>query len=216
MYKPHDLRFEAGEVPGISEELQQHLESEEFRELKKEWQFQVKAEKCYDKEYDRRRYTGFDKVYSKIRVASGNSEERAKLAIVEDSDMKFSNEDVILCKKGSLISKSWIVKNVGCRIWPKNPRLKVDGKHEGLVVPMILDRLNPGDKMILTVNYQIPEVFEEENEVHNIVLCLNSKGFGDFGMRMVLSFNVDDDLFDLKCKMEGKPKYIERVKANEA
>mmetsp|Transcript_20351 Transcript_20351/g.20051 ORF Transcript_20351/g.20051 Transcript_20351/m.20051 type:complete len:123 (-) Transcript_20351:28-396(-) len=119
---------------------------------------------------------------------------------------------MILCKKGSLISKSWIVKNVGCTIWPKNTRLKVDGKHEGLVVPMILDRLNPGDKMILTVNYQIPEYFEEENDIHYITLNLNNKRFGDFGMKLILSFNVDDELFDLKCKIEGRPKYIERVK----
>lgn len=127
-----------------------------------------------------------------------------------------SNEDVILCKKGSLISKSWIVKNVGCTIWPKNPRLKVEGKHKGLVVPMILERLMPGDKMILTVNLQIPENFEEENEVHYIILNLNSKGFGDFGRKLVLAFNVDDELFDLKCQIEGKPKYLERVKLSDS
>jgi hypothetical protein len=40
-----------------------HLNSEEFMQLKKEWQFQIKAEKCYDKEYDRKRYSGLDKVY---------------------------------------------------------------------------------------------------------------------------------------------------------
>jgi len=216
-YSSHPTKLDAFEladwtVPRISKELQQHLQSEEFRQLKNDWQFQVKAEKWFDKEDNRRRYTGLDKVYSKIRVASGNQEERAKLAIVEDSDTKFSNNDVILCKKGSLISKSWIVKNVGWTLWPKNVRLKAQDKYKNLVVPMILDRLNPGDKMILTVNYQIPEYFEEENDVHYITLNLYSKGFGDFGMKLILSFNVDDDLFDLKCKVEGKQKYIERVK----
>lgn len=207
-----DPRFENTPVPGISEELQQHLESEDFRELKKEWQFQVKAEKCYDKEYDRRRYSGFDKVYCKLRVASGHPEERAKLAAVEDSEPKMGNDDVILCKKGSLISKSWIVKNVGCTNWPKNPRLKIENKVKGLVVPMILERLKPGDKMILTVNYHIPEYFEHENDVHNIILTLNSKGFGNFGEKLLISYNVSDELFDLKCKMEGGIKYTERVK----
>ena len=196
----------------MSNELQEQLNSEEFRELKKEWQFQVKAEKCYDKEYERRRYSGLDKVYCKLRVARGNPEERALLAIVENEEPKMGNDDVILCKKGSLISKSWIVKNVGCTSWPKNPRLKVENKEKGLIVPMILEKLKPGDKMILTINYQIPEYFEEENDVHNIILSLNSKGFGDFGEKLVLSYNVADELFDLKCKEEGKIKYLERVK----
>lgn len=120
-----DPRFESTWAPSISKELQQHLNSEEFRKLKKEWQFQVKAEKCYDKEYERRRYTGLDRMYCKLRVASGHPEERAKLAIVENNEPKMGNDDIILCKKGSLISKSWIVKNVGCTNWPQNPRLVV-------------------------------------------------------------------------------------------
>lgn len=192
--------------------MQEKLDSEEFKQLKKEWQFQVKAEKCYDKEYDRRRYTGLDKVYCKLRVASGNVEERAKLAVVEEGEPKMGNEDIILCKKGSLISKSWIVKNVGCTIWPKNPRLIAEKKTPGLVVPMILERLKPGDKMMLTVNYLIPKGAEMDNDVHQITLNLNSKGFGDFGEKMALTYHVDDELFDLKSKVNGENVLTERVK----
>jgi hypothetical protein len=40
-----DPRFDATWAPCISKELQQQLDSEEFKQLKKEWQFQVKADK---------------------------------------------------------------------------------------------------------------------------------------------------------------------------
>jgi hypothetical protein len=122
------------------------------------------------------------------------------------------NKDVILCKRGSLISKSWIMKNVGCTIWPKNPRIKSKAKVEGLMTPMILDRLKPGDKMIITVNMQIPYDFEENSEVQTIYLNLNSKGFGDFGESLALQYHVDDTLFDLKCQMEDSIKLKSRVK----
>jgi len=207
-----DPRFESTWAPSISKELQQHLDSDEFRKLKKEWQFQVKAEKCYDKEYDRRRYTGLDRMYCKLRVASGHPEERAKLANVEDNEPKMGNDDIILCKKGSLISKSWIVKNVGCTNWPKNPRIVVKNKTSGLVLPMVLDRLKPGDKMILTVNYSIPNDDQVDNDVHQILLNLNSKGFGDFGEKLALTYHVDDNLFDLKSQMDNGEMLVERVK----
>jgi len=151
-------------------------------------------------------------VYCKLRVASGHPQERRKLAIVESEEPKMGNDDVILCKKGSLISKSWIVKNVGCTTWPKNPRLKVQESKHKLVVPMILERLKPGDKMIITVNYHIPEYFEEEDDVHSIILSLNKKGFGNFGEKLLLSYHVSDKVFNLKCQVEGKLKYLERVK----
>jgi len=124
------------------------------------------------------------------------------------------NEDLILCKKGSLISKSWIVKNVGCISWPSNPRLSIDKKIPRLVVPMILDKLNPGEKMILTVNLTVPKKYDEEKEVHQILLSLNSKEFGSFGEKLVLTYHVDDELFDLKAQMTGDQKISERVKLN--
>jgi hypothetical protein len=196
----------------VSKEFQTHLNSEEFMQLKKEWQFQIKAEKCYDKEYDRKRYSGLDKVYWKLKVASGHPEERAKLAEIDENEPRMGNKDVILCKTGSLISKSWIMKNVGCTIWPKNPRLKINTKVEGLMTPMILDRLKPGDKMIITVNMQIPYDFEEHSEVQTIYLNLNSKGFGNFGEILTLQYHVDDTLFDLKCQEEDSTKFKDRVK----
>ena len=79
-----DPRFESTWRLPLSKEVEQQLNSEEFRRLKNEWKFQVKAEKTYDIEYDRRRYTGLDKVYGKLKVASGNLEERTFLAVVED------------------------------------------------------------------------------------------------------------------------------------
>lgn len=207
-----DPRHQDTWAPSLSKELQDQLNSEEFKELKKEWQFQVKAEKCFDKEYDRKRYSGLDKVYAKLRVASGHPEERAKLAIVEDSEPNMGNSDVILCKKGSLVSKSWIVKNVGCTIWPKNSRLVCESKIGGLVLPMILDRLKPGDKMILTINYQVPIDFDLGNDVFSFNLSLNSKGFGNFGEKLVFSYHVDDELFELKSQMQANKKLQERVK----
>lgn len=181
-------------------------------QLKKEWQFQVKAEKCYDKEYDRKRYTGLERVCAKFKVASGNTDERAKLAEVEDKEPKMGNNDMILCQKGSLISKSWIVKNVGCTVWPKNPRLIVDSKVKGLMVPMILDRLKPGEKMILTVNYTVPEDENIDNDLHQIILRLNSKGFGNFGEPLAVTYHVDDQLFEIKSKVNGGKDVTDRVK----
>lgn len=124
------------------------------------------------------------------------------------------NEDMILCKKGSLISKSWIVKNVGCTLWPKNVRLIPDSKVPGLVVPMILDRLSPGDKMILTVNYMVPMDDELDTDVHQITLSLNSKGFGNFGEKLALTYHVNDEVFDLKMNVSIQGKLTERVKLN--
>ena len=122
------------------------------------------------------------------------------------------NEDMILCKKGSLISKSWILKNVGCTVWPKNPRIIAERKTKGLVVPMILDRLKPGDKMILTVNFLIPLDNEVDSDAHQITLSLDSKGFGNFGEKLALYYNVNDELFDLKMNISDHCKLTERVK----
>ena len=122
------------------------------------------------------------------------------------------NEDLILCKKGALISKSWIVKNVGWTIWPKNIRLSAAARIEGLMMPMILDRLKPGEKMIITVNYTIPNDDKVDNDLHQIILTLNSKGFGDFGEPLALSYHVDDELFDIKSKVQGGEKLKDRVK----
>jgi len=79
---------------------------------------------------------------------------------------------------------------------------------------MILDKLNPGEKMILTVNLTVPEKYDEEKEVHQILLSLNSKEFGSFGEKLVLTYHVDDELFDLKALMTGDQKISERVKLN--
>ena len=109
----NDPRFDSFWTKGLSKQVQDSLNSAEFLQLKKEWQFQVKAEKCFDKEYDRKRYAGLDRAYCKMKVMSGNQEERLKLAMVETEEALMGNTDIIFCKRGSLISKSWIVKNVG-------------------------------------------------------------------------------------------------------
>jgi len=40
-----DPRFDSTWAPSLSEEVEQQLNSEEFKKLKNEWKFQVKAEK---------------------------------------------------------------------------------------------------------------------------------------------------------------------------
>ena len=79
-------------------------------------------------------------------------------------------------------------------------------------MPMILDRLKPGEKMIITVNYTIPNDDKVDNDLHQIILTLNSKGFGDFGEPLALSYHVDDELFDIKSKVQGGEKLKDRVK----
>ena len=112
--------------------------------------------------------------------------------------------------KGSLISKSWIVKNVGWSAWPKDPRLIFDHKIVGLSVPMILDVLSPGDKMVITINFQIPRELDDDKEIHKISLNLNSKKFGNFGEQLILSYKVDDDQFDFQSKSNND--LFDRVK----
>lgn len=79
---------------------------------------------------------------------------------------------------------------------------------------MILDRLKPGDKMILTVNYLIPKDDQVDNDVHQVILNLNSKGFGNFGEKLVLTYHVDDVLYDLKSQLENAEALSERIKIN--
>lgn len=208
----NDPRFDSFWAKCLSKEVQKQLSSKEFLQLKKEWQFQVKAEKCFDKEYDRRRYSGLDKVYARIKVASGNIEERTKLAEIEENEKYMGNQDIIFCKRGSLISKSWIVKNVGCTQWPKNTKLKVINDVSGVVVPMILDNLKPGDKMILTVNYIVPEDDEDDTDARQINLNLLSDRFGTFGDTLQLTYHVNDELFDKKLQTGLNDHLLDRVK----
>jgi hypothetical protein len=88
----------------------------------------------------------------------------------------------------------------------------MERKVPGFVAPMILEKLKPGEKMILTVNYSIPDKEDSEKDVSQIYLQLNSKGFGDFGEKLILTYHVDDELFDLKSKVTGDTKLSERVK----
>lgn len=207
-----DGRFENTWAGCLSKEVQKQLNSEEFEELKKEWGFQVKAEKCFDLEYNRRRYSGLDKVYWKLRVATGNKEERDKLAMVEINEPQMGNDDIILWKQGSLISKSWIVKNVGCTKWPKNPRLVWDSKLPGLKLPKISEKLKPGEKMLITINLFIPENEKLETDAYQVALNLNSKKFGNFGEDLILSYHVDDELYDIKANISGEHGLKKRVK----
>lgn len=57
----NDPRFDNYWAKCLSSNIQQKLTEFELIQLKKEWQFQVKAEKCFDKEYDRKRYMGLNK-----------------------------------------------------------------------------------------------------------------------------------------------------------
>ena len=66
--------------------------------IKKELQFQIKADVCFDKESNRKKYKGFSKILSKIKLANGNQQERAKLAVVEEHEPNVGNQDLILCK----------------------------------------------------------------------------------------------------------------------
>lgn len=148
-----------------------------------------------------------------MKVMSGNFDERSKLAIVETQEPLMGNTDIIFCKRGSLISKSWVVKNVGCTSWPKNAQLTFSEGISNVVVPMILDALVPGEKMILTVNYTVPLYSEEgDGEANTITFKLSSHKFGTFGEPLTLTYHADDELFDLKLKMANNNQLLDRVK----
>jgi len=111
---PKEPKFKGGWSHCLSKSTLDHINTETFAKLRRECNFQIKAEVCLDKEDDRKQYNGIVKFMGKFKFASGNQVERAKIAVVETKEPFVGNEDLILCKKGSLISKSWIVKNVGC------------------------------------------------------------------------------------------------------
>ena len=81
---------------------------------------------------------------------------------------------------------------------------------------MILDVANPGDKMIITVNYTVPQCKENDTDVHHLTFNLYKSKFGAFGQELQLTYHVDDELFDLKLKMDKEQKLLDRVKLAES
>ncbi len=83
---------------------------------------------------------------------------------VDDQEFELSNNDVILAKPGTVVRKTWRVKNAFEEMW--DPETKVVSVTEGLNFEgPELKFPSPGNRMDLSVKIYIPESAPEENFV---------------------------------------------------
>ncbi len=103
-----------------------------------------------------------------------SEEEADRLMRIDEAHTELSNQDVILCKPGSVIRKCWRLKNLGSRQWPKDTRLVSVTDHLLFIGPQIHEYLKPGEVMDIGINiYVVPEE-ASENNIKEYILRLYS------------------------------------------
>ena len=77
-----------------------------------------------------------------------------------------SNSDVIVAKPGSVIRKTWRIKNSCNEDWPDDSRIVSVTQGLNMEVPKILyKRMEPGDEYEVSIKIWVPEVGCEEGSL---------------------------------------------------
>lgn len=133
----------------------------------------------------------------------GISEEQAdELMRVEDSLIDNSNGDVILAKPGSLVKKTWRVKNLGTRSWPTDTKIVSVTDSLFYHAPSITHNLAPGEVMEISIRIYVPNDECDYDTVKEYIVRLHSKELNWFGEPLIAYVQLDTQLyFDTLSKL---------------
>ena len=135
---------------------------------------------------------------SKIKnsIFGMNEEDADRLMRVDETELDLSNQDVILAKPGWLVKKTWRIKNLGIKEWPKDS--KIVSVTEGLYYhpPKITSLLKPGEVMDIGIRIYIPKEEKDEGNLKEYIMRLYSEHLKCFGEPLIATIQVDSQLYD--------------------
>lgn len=94
------------------------------------------------------------------------------------ADLTLTNSDLILCKEGCTIRKTWLVENSGQDTWPYNTKIVPETPNIECDIPLIDITVDPGDKIHIVIVFKVKkENIEELKDV--------DKGFLEFKFKII-------------------------------
>lgn len=108
----------------------------------------------------------------KQSVFGMNEDQADQLMRIDETHDEFSNNDVLLCKPNTLVKKTWRMKNLGTKQWPKDTRIVsvTDGLY--FEPPKLTSFLKPGEVMDLSIRIYIPESESGSNNIKEYIMRL--------------------------------------------
>ena len=118
-------------------------------------------------------------------MSKTDEEKDLMMWILEDDYMK-SNSDVIVAKPGSVIRKTWRIKNSCNEDWPDDSRIVSVTQGLNMEVPKILyKRMEPGDEYEVSIKIWVPEVGCEEGSLVQYISWLYSDSMQCYGEPLI-------------------------------
>jgi len=174
--------------------------------------FALKIQKLVGNEIPHQK--GFALFTSKLKSSIfGLTEEEAdQLMRIDETYSELSNQDVILAKPKSLVKKTWRVKNLGTRQWPRDTRIVSvtdDLYFEG---PKINNFLHPGEMMDFSIKIFIPETVNGDNNIKEYILRLYCDEFKWFGEPIIATCQIDTNQYqDAQFNLDDINRKLPRV-----
>ena len=98
-------------------------------------------------------------------MTKSDEEKDLMMQILEDDLMK-SNSDVIIAKPGSVIRKTWRIRNSCDEEWPNDSRIVSVTEGLNMETPTILYKgMSPGEEYELSIKIFVPEVGPQEGDI---------------------------------------------------
>ena len=179
---------------------QKKLNKRKHKRMKYQWvyhpPFLTKMPINVDKEVQK--HSTFSIFSSKIKnsIFGMNGEDADRLMRVDETELDLSNQDVILAKPGWLVKKSWRIKNIGIKEWPKGT--KIVSVTDGLFYhpPKITNLLRPGEVMDIGIRIYIPKEEKDEGNLKEYIMRLYWEQLKWFGEPLIATIQVDSQLYD--------------------
>ena len=130
----------------------------------------------------------------KHSIIGMNEDEADQLARVDETYSELSNGDVILWKPKTLIKKTWRIKNLGTRRWPKDTRLVSVTENLYFEGPKIKNFLKPGGIMDISVKILIAEDSEDKN-IQEFILRMYCQELKWFGEPLIATCHIDSEQY---------------------
>ena len=153
------------------------------------------------------KHSGIGKFFSSIKnsVASNNytDEEKDRFTEVEEFELDRSNSDVILARPGSIVYKTWRIKNTWDKAFPEDTRIVSVTKGLFFEAPSRLPGpLTPGSIFEISLKIFIPDDTPPEDHMVQYVVRLFSDKLSCFGEPIVATIQMDKTTYEA-AKLES-------------
>ncbi|CAI2376834.1 unnamed protein product [Moneuplotes crassus] len=129
--------------------------------------------------------------------------------VYKTSFIKGTNcNELVLCKTGCYVSKTWIVENCGAERWSTKTTIIALTEDLECQVPSIDKKVYPKEQVMITVVFKVNdrnlEAFRGENsQIIEVKLSLNHPEIGNFGEPLRVYLEVDQAKYDSQVDKEG-------------